>query len=236
MPVRVLESKLLVDDILEINLADAKIWKPPTQVGKPLVPNEIARNLNLARQTAVGGTRAEGLGQLLGHVDAIARGEMPAAHGLNDVAKKALPQIVNLVNAVGLGEISGVEIAAQNLVGLGPGLTPSVDDMLAGFMGTLWWASHSVNRGVDLVEKINQTITGQTGGTTMLSRQLLQHAARGKMNERAGELLQALLGGERSPSEIEQLVERVMGIGESSGIDMMVGLLLGMKVGLSVTR
>jgi hypothetical protein len=52
------------------------------------------------------------------------------------------------------------------------------------------------------------------------------------VNERAGELLQALLGGERSPSEIEQLVERVMGIGETSGIDMMVGLLLGARVGL----
>lgn len=230
VPVRVFESKLLVGDILEINLADAKIWKPPTKVEKPLVPNEISRNLELARQTAVSRTRAEGLGQLLKHLDAIGRGELPAASDLNDVARKALPNIVGLVKAVRNGKTAAAESTTKNLVGLGPGLTPSADDMLVGFTGALWWTSQSLGKDADMASKINSTIVSHADRTNLLSRQLLQHAARGDVNERLGELFTAILAG--PASKIEPLVTRIMKIGESSGIDMMVGLLLGMQVGL----
>jgi hypothetical protein len=232
MPVWVLENKLLVGDALEINLADAKIWKPPTQVEKPLAPNEISRNLELARQTAVSRTRAEGLGQLLNHLDAIGRGEMPAVRELNDAARKALPNIVGLVKAVRNGDTAAVENTAKNLVGLGPGLTPSADDMLVGFTGALWWTSRSLGKDTDMVSKINCVIVSHADRTNLLSRQLLQHAARGNVNERLGELFTAILAG--PASKIEPLVARIMKIGESSGIDMMVGLLLGVQVGLEV--
>jgi len=230
MPVRVLESKLLVGDILEINIADAKIWKPPTKVEKPLAPNEISRNLELAKQTAVSRTCAEGLGQLLKHLDAIERGEMPAAGDLNDVARKALPNIVGLVKAVRNGNTAAVENTAKNLVGLGPGLTPSADDMLVGFTGALGWTSRSLGKDADMVGKINVAIASHADRTNLLSRQLLQHAARGDVNERLGELFTAILAG--PASKVEPLVTRIMKIGESSGIDMMVGLLLGVQVGL----
>lgn len=233
MPVRVLESKLLVDDILEINLADAKIWKPPTKVEKPLAPNEISRNLELARQTAVSRTCAEGLGQLLNHLDAIGCGEMPAARDLNDVARKALPNIVGLVKAVRNGNTAAVESTTKNLVGLGPGLTPSADDMLVGFTGALWWTSRSLGKDMDMVGKINCVIVSHADRTNLLSRQLLQLAARGEVNERLGELFTAILAG--PASKIEQLATRIMKIGESSGIDMMVGLLLGVQVGMKIT-
>ncbi|MDI6884288.1 MAG: DUF2877 domain-containing protein, partial [Hadesarchaea archaeon] len=117
--------------------------------------------------------------------------------------------------------------------GLGPGLSPSADDMLSGFISALGWVSRSLNRGVDRVDKVNGAIVSQAGGTNLLSRQLLEHAARGEVNERLGELLEALLAG--PASGINPLVERVMKIGETSGIDMMVGLLLGVRVGFGTT-
>jgi uncharacterized protein YggU (UPF0235/DUF167 family) len=59
----------------------------------------------------------------------------------------------------------------------------------------------------------------------MLSRQLLEYATKGESNEHVEKLLATLLHG--PDSEIEPLAKQVTEIGETSGVDMMVGILLG---------
>lgn len=230
MRVQMAGDRMIVDKALEISLDGVKVWQSPTRVERPNSRELIKRNLELAKRSAKRRAGREGLGQLLVHVDTIARGEIPAYHDLNDVAKASLPHLVNLVKFVKLADVDGVKNAAKKLVGLGPGLSPSADDMLSGLTSALWWLSKSLGKDVELVGRINEAIVFHAGSTNLLSRQLLQHAARGEVNERLGELLRVLLAGQAS--EIDQLVERVMKIGETSGIDMMVGLLLGIQVGL----
>jgi hypothetical protein len=233
MPVRMDGKRMLVGDSIVISLEGVKRWRPPTSVKKHLGVKLIARNLELAKKRAIDKDGDKGFGQLLRHIDAIARGEAPAVSGLNRVARKALPHIIDLLRSANSGDMDGVRDAARRLIGLGPGLTPSADDMLTGFTATLWWVSRSLNKRKTLVDRINDAIISQSGVTNLLSRQLLQHAARGEVNQRLGELLKAIFTGK--DSEIEPLVERVMKIGETSGIDMMFGLLLGMKLGLEIT-
>jgi len=232
MQVRKVGGLVFIGSVLEISLKNAKLWRPKTRAKRCLDLELIRDNLELAKQFASSKTRREGLGQLLPLVDEIAAGKMPRAPDLNTVAKAVLPWLVDLVKAVRSENVEGVEEAARKLIGLGPGLSPSADDALSGFMASLWWVSRSLNRGMNSVKRINETIVSCSGTTTLLSQQLLRHAAKGETNERVGELLDAILAG--TTPDVEKGVGEVLQIGETSGIDMMVGLLFGVQLGLEM--
>ncbi len=230
MQVQKVGNRVLVGEVLEISLKDAQLWRPKTSAERCPGPELIKRNLELVKRLAVNKGGREGLGQLLKHIDEIAAGKMPQTSNLNAVARAVLPRLIDLVKATKSENVGGVKEAAQKLIGLGPGLSPSADDTLSGFTAALWWVSHSLGKGIDRVKKINETIISCSGTTTLLSQQLLRHAAKGETNERVGELLEAILAG--APPDIEKWIEEVLKIGETSGIDMMVGLLLGLEIGL----
>jgi hypothetical protein len=230
--VRKVGGLMLIGDVLEISLENAELWRPKTRAERCLSPELIKRNLELAKRLAANKGKREGLGQLLPLVDEIAAGKMPRAPDLNISAKAVLPGLVDLVKAVRSGNVGGVKGAARKLIGLGPGLSPSADDALSGFTASLWWVSHSLGRGINSVKRINETISSCSGTTTLLSQQLLRHAAKGETNERVEGLLEAILAG--TASDVEKGVEGVMQIGETSGTDTMVGLLLGVQLGLEM--
>lgn len=230
MQVRRVSDRMFVDEVLEISLKDAELWRSKTRAERCLGPELIERNLELAKRIAANKGGREGLGQLLQHIDEIAAGKMPQTSDLNAVARAVLPQLIDLVKATKSENFEGVKGAAQKLIGLGLGLSPSADDALSGFTAALWWVSHSLGKGINRVKKINEIVASCSGTTTLLSQQLLRHAAKGETNERVGELLESILAG--TPPNVETGVEEVLKIGETSGVDMMVGLLLGLEIGL----
>ena len=230
--VRRVSDRVLVGEVLEISLKDVGLWRPKTRAERCLGPKLIKRNLELAKRLAASKGGREGLGQLLKHVDEIAAGKRPQTSDLNAVARAVLPQLINLVKATKSENVEGVKGAAQKLIGLGPGLSPSADDALSGFTAALWWVSRSLNKDIDRVKKINETIASCSEKTTMLSQQLLKHAAKGETNERVGELLEAILAG--APPKVESGIEEVLKIGETSGIDTVVGVLVGLNLFLSM--
>lgn len=232
IPVKLENEIILVDEVLEISLEDAEPWQPPSRVDAPLAPQLILRNLKLAKQIARDKKTREGLGQLLSSVDEILGEKLSLSNKFNEIAGAVLPHLVDMVKATMSRNINGLEKAVKSLIGLGPGLTPSADDMLTGFTSSLWWISRSLTKGIDYVDRVNSIIASNADKTNLLSRQLLQHATRGEVNERLAKLLEALLSGKLS--DIEPSLRRVMKIGETSGIDMTVGVLLGIQVGLEV--
>ncbi len=230
--VRTAGNRVLVGEVLEILLKDAELWQPKTRAERVLGPELIKRNLELAKRIAASKGGREGLGQLLKHIDEIASGKIPRTPDLNMVARAVLPRLIDLVKSTRSENVEGVKGTSQKLIGLGPGLSPSADDALSGFTAALWWASHSLNKDIDLVKKINETIAGCSGKTTLLSQQLLKHAAKGETNERVGELLDAILAG--APTKVESGIVEVLKIGETSGIDTVVGILMGLDLFLSM--
>lgn len=232
MQVQKVGNLVLVGGVLEISLEDAQLWRPKTRTERCLGPELIKRNLELAKRLAASKGGHEGLGQLLKHVGEIAAGRRPQTSDLNMVARAVLPRLIDLVKATKSENVEGAKGAAQKLIGLGPGLSPSADDTLSGFTAALWWVSHSLNKDIGRVKKINETIINCSGTTTLLSQQLLKHAAKGETNERVGELLEAILTG--APSNVESGIEEVLKIGETSGIDTVVGILVGLDLFLSM--
>ncbi|WP_433240419.1 DUF2877 domain-containing protein [Streptosporangium sp. CA-135522] len=117
--------------------------------------------------------------------------------------------------------------AAEQLVGLGPGLTPSGDDMLAGTLVALrhLGAAAGVERAVWLADWLAAAVTFDARGrTTPISATLLHCAARG---EASGEVL-AVLRGLAGRQALEPALHRLLRLGHTSGADLAWGLRIGL--------
>ncbi|MEU0516543.1 DUF2877 domain-containing protein [Streptosporangium sp. NPDC006007] len=117
--------------------------------------------------------------------------------------------------------------AAEQLIGLGPGLTPSGDDMLAGLLVALrhLGTSAGVGRAVWLADWLAAAVTfGARGRTTSISAALLHCAARG---EAGGEVL-AVLRGLAGLQPLPLALHRLLGLGHTSGADLAWGLRIGL--------
>lgn len=109
------------------------------------------------------------------------------------------------------------------VVGAGPGLTPSGDDMLVG----LCCALHGLNSS--LLESLAFVMRPHLNNTTMVSRALLQDALSGSFNNPLVQLRYVLMH-DTEPSRIYSAFHQVASIGASSGYDGARGLLNGLEI------
>ncbi|MDI6820458.1 MAG: DUF2877 domain-containing protein [Candidatus Hodarchaeaceae archaeon] len=226
-------NSLEIGGWLRISLDGAEIWRPRRRVAKPLEVELIKNNLSTAEEFANSGHYRDGLGQLLFYIDDVVFGTAAEDPQLNPVVRSALPHILSLLRAVESKDLDLVRQSAEKLAGLGPGLSPSSDDMLAGFMSSLRWTISSLGGNPAYIDEVNQAIlVSTTGRTTLLSQQLLGHATAGEVNETVEGLLETILAGK--PSEVRAATEEVLAMGETSGVDTMVGILLGSRLGLKI--
>jgi hypothetical protein len=106
--------------------------------------------------------------------------------------------------------------AVRGLLGSGPGLTPSGDDLLAGFLlGCLAF-------GRDATALRSAVAALAPTQTTALSAALLAHALRGRCIPEAATLARALTG----TGALGRSLDRLLGVGHTSGAALAFGLLL----------
>jgi hypothetical protein len=130
----------------------------------------------------------------------------------------ALP--AGLVDAWRACDLPVVITYARGLVGLGPGLTPSGDDLLSGML-----AAFRVLGGdpafADAAGAALATLA--TARTTSISATLLRLAGAGQVAQEAAGVLLAIAAGE----PLEQVLHTLLGIGHTSGADLAAGILAG---------
>lgn len=122
--------------------------------------------------------------------------------------------------------------AAERLIGLGPGLTPSGDDMLAGLLVALrhLGTAAGVPRAVWLADWLAAAVTYDARTrTTPISATLLHCAARGEASPEVTGVLRAVAG--RQP--LEPAVHRLLRLGHTSGADLAWGVQIGLAAVLA---
>ncbi|MER7501650.1 DUF2877 domain-containing protein [Nonomuraea pusilla] len=125
------------------------------------------------------------------------------------------------------GWLLGAVTAAERLVGLGPGLTPSGDDVLAGLLVTLrqLGAAAGVEPAVRLAGWLAAAVTFDARTrTTPLSATLLHCAARGE----AGPEVIGVLRGVAGRQPLEPALRRLRRLGHTSGADLAQGMAIGL--------
>ena len=136
-----------------------------------------------------------------------------------------IPEPLELAGACLAGDLEAAGAAAGRLVGLGPGLTPSGDDVLAGLLVTL--RSLGGVKEQALADAITAAVLPTAyHRTTALSATLLHCAARGE----AGREVAAVLRGLTGVSPLDPAVTRLRSAGHTSGADLIWGMALGARI------
>ncbi|MBI5348552.1 MAG: DUF2877 domain-containing protein [Chloroflexi bacterium] len=102
-------------------------------------------------------------------------------------------------------------------LGLGPGLTPSGDDVVIGFLLTLNRYGHYAHNDLFIQESKRRTTT--------LSANLIECAAQGLADERLIRLIDCIFTGDKN----DRALDEMLGWGESSGFNVLKGMALAIK-------
>lgn len=135
----------------------------------------------------------------------------PSEENWNPWCRMACPRLETLCRGLQTGDAAAVERCVKSLLGLGPGLTPSADDVLCGMLYPLLQEGHP--------------------GASMLRQAVCDHAD-SRTHPVSAAYLKAIANGEVF-SRLEDVwfgrensLEALLEVGSSSGADMLLGLCL----------
>ncbi|MCX6049211.1 MAG: DUF2877 domain-containing protein [Chloroflexi bacterium] len=144
------------------------------------------------------------------------------------LATLAAPLIEQLCQGLQQGEQAQIIQAAQQLAGLGPGLTPAGDDFLLGLMAA--FTLHPPRLAQNLISAAICAAIGNAAAqrTTRLSGQWLHAAGRGEFGAAWHQLANALEKADQAP--IQQAIARILAAGATSGADALRGFGMGLTL------
>ncbi len=213
-------SALCIDGKVSITLRDSVPWRPqPPPVDWTRA--DLAKGLELLAAEARRRAPAEGLGRLIPYL-AGGRSEAPATAPNTLILTSAWPAMRQLSDwlrqppPAGIGSVSPAAVA-RGLLGLGPGLTPSGDDLIGGALIALRaLGADAAARG--LAQCALQLAPERTG---RISRAHLAAAAEGEAAAALHETLAAVLGGDTAG--LGAHLDDIGAIGHCSGWDALAG-------------
>ncbi|MFI1169485.1 DUF2877 domain-containing protein [Streptomyces sp. NPDC020801] len=156
------------------------------------------------------------------------------------------PALADLARYTVKGDGPAAAEAAARLIGLGPGLTPSGDDVLSGFLLALHHLVPATRarpmevgeqvpwRGTtdrdDEVARLGARVAALAAGrTTDLSAALLGHAAGGDGCDPVIDVIDAVAGHQH----LAPALARLLTVGHTSGADLCLGVLAGARTALA---
>jgi hypothetical protein len=147
----------------------------------------------------------------------------PGTSGFAGIASRRITTFASwLTEALACGQ--GPAPPIEGLIGLGPGLTPSGDDFLAGVLALLDALGEKRAHAM-LAQAIRQTVPALT---SPLSACLLSAAAAGHVGEHLYAAVSSVISG-----EIDDAIAACRRIGHTSGWDMMAGVATALRVAVA---
>ena len=145
---------------------------------------------------------------------------------LKDISQRVSEAMHDLLLATRRYELTDAA-AVASLIGLGPGLTPSGDDILIGYMAGLWCTVQARSERAQYISSLGERIIHLSHQTNDISRTYLYHAVGGQISSRLANLAEAICRG-ADPGSLHETAETAMSIGHTSGMDTVSGLLVGL--------
>jgi hypothetical protein len=230
-------NSLLIGQSLKILLDSAELWEPSKKLIDVDDIATVTKKINLVKRLAIKRGKHDGLGKLIEYEKEIMKGGEMQCASLNIVALMALPNLKELVRGVLVNDLRTVETGSNALIGLGLGLTPSADDTLAGIMTGLYILGNNFPMDMSYLLAVNKAVISKLDGTktTIVSKEFLEYAAQGEAVESVINVINTVL----SPSDnnlLNSRVEKLLEMGETSGTDIILGVILGLRIGLQLLK
>lgn len=166
-----------------------------------------------------------GAGGAAGLVIAL-NGRRPAGSLDAALAGRARQTVPRLLEAARTTDIETAMSAAARLVGAGPGLTPSGDDFLAGFLVGMRQSAQNKAQ-LAFTDALGRELAILYGDCGDIPRAYLTHAAAGRVARPLATLANSITDG-ADQSAIKTATTVALHIGHSSGADGTFGLLCGL--------
>ncbi|HEY6285589.1 MAG TPA: DUF2877 domain-containing protein [Ktedonobacteraceae bacterium] len=207
------------------HLSDTPLWEPRPDVTAYKWHREtVAQYTRLLTQFLAEKQHQGGLAPLVGSLF------LEQQLQETPLSRMAMPKLRLLAQASWRQNIAGIEEAVSGLAGLGPGLTPSGDDVLGGFAAIMALLSPQLSADA-LPRKYIASIIAAVAKprTTILSAVLLEYASRGEVAEQLGMLMLTLSYPVEASETMLDAADHVLAFGASSGSDTLLGILLGLR-------
>jgi Protein of unknown function (DUF2877) len=227
MEVCVCNDELVIPDCnFSFHLAYTPLWEPRPDVNSYSWSREtVAQHTRLLTRFLAKKQHQDGLAPL---VEALF---LEQSLQETPLSRMAMPNLRLLAQASWQQNIAGIEEATRGLAGLGPGLTPSGDDVLGGFAAIMALLSTQLSTDSSSRKHIASKIAAVAKPrTTMLSGILLEFASRGEVSEQFGTLLLTLMLPAEEIETVLKAADHVLAFGACSGGDTLLGMLLGLRV------
>lgn len=195
--------------IWEARLSHIDITKPSTKQALSLVWKALNR------------------GQRLKGTDLIAEDLLQSEKG-SSLTRKLSQPVLELITATKHFDIQASAGAAQKMIGLGPGVTPSGDDILLGYLAGLWSVAGDDDQRFRFISNFGKALLSLAKETNEISRTYLYHAIHGQFSSSLIKLVNAFMEG--SEERLRVAAKNAMRVGHSSGMDSVTGLLIGLAV------
>jgi len=209
----------------ELVWGDTRVWSPSLPLGGELSRPSARRAFGDALRTVSQRLGARGLATLWALHDGQTRSEPPGASWLMPACRS----VVEAVEAGRAGDRSRLVRAADALIGLGEGLTPSGDDFLGGLFFLRWHRARLAGTADSAGGVIDAWLEGIRERTTRVSHAIVADMAHGQGPGPLHELVSALAAG-ASLGVVVQRAEDVARIGHSSGWDLLAGVAAGLGI------
>ncbi|MCL4516100.1 MAG: DUF2877 domain-containing protein [Firmicutes bacterium] len=225
MPVTTRNGWMVIPDAgLEIYLESSHIWRGANSPLRPGTYERVARAAHAAACTGCLHGSLDGLGGLLpGLAGCSAPGR--ANPEPDRWAVRAKAALGDLLQALASRNPWAAARATKAIAGLGPGLTPAGDDLLAGLIGAWWWRERAFGRQSALMQRcLGAVASAASDCTNIFGYQAIRCASQGELPEAALGVVKAIITG--SDTLLEGVVPSLLAFGATSGTDMLTGICL----------
>ncbi len=216
---------------LSVSLQTAKRWHVDLkELGMGLGP-DITRGWQAVWSVLKRHRRRDGLSAM---VDAPASGarilrNSPTMGPLGTLVRLKTRIIPDLLVATRDVQVSRVVIAIKPMIGLGPGLTPSGDDFIVGYLAGLWSTLGDDPTRLQFISSLERSLTEALTDTNPISRGHIKSAFHGHFSEPVSAVAQHVVRAGRLDG-IQAVTRAALRVGHTSGADGLLGLLLGLMV------
>jgi len=216
-------AQLLLGDSLEVGLERATLWDPKVYLALGADPGGLDRVLAELYRAAAARGPEQSLARLLPHLH---EEGLPAPLEAVSHFPRCHALIGGLVESLAHRNRNSLKVVTSSLAGLGPGLTPSGDDFIAGVLLALALVREQ-RPDAELGEIAALLVETAAPRTHEISAAYLRAAHAGEAGEPWHPLLAAISIGD--PQPLRDAVDRVLEIGETSGADMLAGFIAGLS-------
>ena len=226
------QDKISIDSHkIEIELDDAETWSSDIELlSSKTTERLIDSNLKIIEESVYKHGKYEGFAPLIFNIGQYIDELKPLSDlTINNnvyssfISEKIIEFVFEIVN----DDMEHIGKTSSEFLGFGPGLTPSSDDFLCGFMIALVYFGTYYKLDLEKIYKFNQILLSETEmDKEEISHDLLKHYAEGRSQKMIKILVNSVLF-EEDEEEMCQSIRETISYGDISGTDMVCGVYVG---------